>query len=88
MGAQFWKSEEELFKLVREELFTAVVGDVMDKMGLMHQFLPPQIQPLRDDMVVVGRAMTVLQADVFAEKIRGGLSRVGGIRFPGAVPGP
>jgi len=76
MAAQFWKSEEELFKLVREELFTAVVGDVMDKMGLMHQFLPPQIQPLRDDMIAVGRAMTVLQADVFAEKTDSGVNEL------------
>jgi regulator of RNase E activity RraA len=76
MAAQFWKSEEELFKLVREELFTAVVGDVMDKMGLMHQFLPPQIQSLCDDMIVVGRAMTVLQADVFVETSESAVNEV------------
>jgi len=35
----------------------------MDLMGHQHQFLPPQIQPLRDDMIVVGRAMPVLEAD-------------------------
>ena len=39
----------------------------MDKMGLLRQFLPPEIKPLREDMVVLGRAMTVLEADVFAE---------------------
>jgi regulator of RNase E activity RraA len=33
-------------------------------MGLLRQFLPPQIKPLRNDMVVTGRAMTVLEADV------------------------
>jgi regulator of RNase E activity RraA len=44
-------------------LFTAVVGDVMDLLGHQHQFLPPQIQPLRDDMMVVGRAMPALEAD-------------------------
>ena len=31
--------------------------------------MPPQIRPLRDDMVVIGRAMTVLEADVFDENI-------------------
>jgi regulator of RNase E activity RraA len=62
-----WKSAEELFDLIRRELFTAVVGDVMDKMGLRRQFLPPQIRPLRDDMVVIGRAMPVLTTDVFGE---------------------
>jgi regulator of RNase E activity RraA len=59
-----WGSDEELFDTLRRELFTAVVGDVMDTMGLLRQFLPPQIKPLRNDMVVTGRAMTVLEADV------------------------
>jgi regulator of RNase E activity RraA len=52
-------------------LFTCVVGDVLDKLGRYHQFLPPQIQPLRPDMVVIGRAMPVLSVDVFAEKLVG-----------------
>ena len=59
-----WGSDEELFDTLRRELFTAVVGDVMDTMRLLRQFLPPQIKPLRNDMVVTGRAMTVLEADV------------------------
>src|SRR5260370_24998396 len=64
---KLWSSDEELTALVRRELFTAVVGDVMDKLNLRRQFLPPQIRPLRDDMVVFGRAMPVLEADVFAD---------------------
>ncbi|MBL8131539.1 MAG: RraA family protein [Anaerolineae bacterium] len=68
----YWESDDELFALARRELFTAVVGDIMDKMGLMNQFLPPQIQPLRDDMVVIGRAMPVLEADMFEEKSSSG----------------
>jgi regulator of RNase E activity RraA len=64
----YWQTEEELFALIRRELFTAVIGDVMDKIGLQRQFLPPQIQPLRDDMVVLGRAMPVLETDVFEER--------------------
>jgi regulator of RNase E activity RraA len=62
-----WGSDEELYDTIRRELFTAVVGDVMDTMGLLRQFLPPQIKPLHDDMVIIGRAMTVLEADVFTE---------------------
>jgi regulator of RNase E activity RraA len=61
------KSDDELFATARGELFPAVVGDVMDKMGLLHQFLPPAIRPAHHDMVVVGRAMPVLEADVFFE---------------------
>lgn len=68
---KLWQSDDELFKLARAELFTAVVGDVMDKLGLQRQFLPPQIQPLRPDMVAVGRAMPALEADVFAAQVDG-----------------
>ena len=39
----------------------------MDSIGFRHQFLPPQIKPLSNDMIVVGRSMPVLEADVFAE---------------------
>lgn len=67
MPVTTWRSDDELFALVKKELYSAVVGDIMDKMGLLHQFLPPKVQPLRDDMFVVGRAMTVLEADVFEE---------------------
>ena len=59
-----WKDDKALFSLIKEELYTAVIGDIMDKMGDTRQFLPPQIRPLRDDMLVAGRAMTVLEADV------------------------
>ena len=57
-----WTSDEELFARARRELFSAVIGDTLDRLGRRHQFLPPEIQPLRDDMVVVGRAMPVLEA--------------------------
>lgn len=67
-----WTTDDELFTLCRAELFTAVVGDVMDKLGLLRQFLPAKIQPLREDMVTIGRAMTVLEADVFCEHNVGG----------------
>jgi regulator of RNase E activity RraA len=70
-GAKAWNSDEELFSIAQRELFTCVVGDVMDKLELQHQFLPPQIRPLSRDMTVVGRAMPTLAVDVFAEKISG-----------------
>jgi regulator of RNase E activity RraA len=61
-----WRDDAELFLLVREKLFSAVIGDVLDSMGLLHQFLPPEIRPLHRDMVVIGRAMPVLERDVRA----------------------
>lgn len=65
-----WSSDDDLFTIAERELFTCVVGDVMDKLNLVHQFLPPQIQPLRQDMVLIGRAMPVLSGDVFEESIK------------------
>ena len=67
-----WKNDTELFTLMRQELFSAVIGDVMDKSGYQHQFLAPQIKALRSDMLVAGRAMPVLEADVFEEQASGG----------------
>lgn len=58
---------QEWFTVIRRELFTAVVGDVMDRMGLLHRFLPAAIKPIDPAMVVVGRAMPVLEVDVFDE---------------------
>jgi regulator of RNase E activity RraA len=71
-----WKNDDELFALARRELFTCVVGDVMDKMQLLHQFLPPQIHPLHGEMVTIGRAMPVLATDVFAEKVSGSANKL------------
>lgn len=62
-----WRDDAELFTLARRELFTAVAGDVLDRMGLRHQFLAPRIKPIDPEMVVIGRAMPVLQADFFEE---------------------
>jgi regulator of RNase E activity RraA len=66
-----WNSDQDLFALARKELFTAVVGDTMDRLGFTHQFLPPQIVPIRDDTVVIGRAMPVLVSDYFSERVEG-----------------
>jgi regulator of RNase E activity RraA len=57
-----WHSDAELFNLVRRELYTPVVGDILDRSGRVHQFLPPSVRPLREEMIVVGRAMPVEQA--------------------------
>ncbi len=64
---KLWNTDDELFSLAKAELFPALVGDVLDKAGLLHQFLPPAIKPVGNHMVVIGRAYTVLEADVFEE---------------------
>lgn len=59
-----WKNDGELFRLMRERLFTAILGDVLDLHGYRNQFLPPECRPLRPHMIVCGRAMTVCEMDV------------------------
>jgi len=59
-----WKSDTELFALVERELYTPVVGDILDTLGRYHQFLPQPVQPMVETMKVVGRAMPVLMIDV------------------------
>jgi len=59
----------ELFETVRTRLFTAVIGDVMDTQGLTRQFLPPSIRGITPDMMVVGRAMPVLEADCVGDVV-------------------
>ena len=61
-----WHNESEMLHVMKTELYSSVIGDILDQMGYEHQFLPSRIQPLREHMVVAGRAMTVLEADVCA----------------------
>ncbi|WP_282055843.1 RraA family protein [Maribacter luteus] len=66
---KYYNSFEELKKLAHTELFTALVGDVMDKMGYLHQFLPAQLKPVDSKSIVFGKAMPVIEADVFGEQL-------------------
>src|SRR5215472_7067028 len=63
-----WKSDSELFSLCARELYTPVVGDILDDLGFTRQFLPQPIQPLREEMKLAGRAMPVLMIDVFGKQ--------------------
>ena len=80
-----WNSDEELFGIARKELFTALVGDILDKLGYLNQFLSAKIKPLSSDMVVIGRAMTVVEADIHGEIVENGhnpmLAKPFGIMF-------
>jgi len=59
-----WKSDSELFELIKTHLYTPVVGDILDVLGFTHQFLPQAVQPLLPEMKLAGRAMPVLMIDV------------------------
>ena len=60
-------ADADLFAALTGELFTAVVGDVLDAMGHRHQFLPAGIASLAPKSKIVGRAMPVLEADVYSD---------------------
>lgn len=62
-----WQNDDQLFALIKRELYTAVVGDILDKLNYQKQFLPPYIQPIKADMILAGRAMTVLESDVHGD---------------------
>lgn len=66
---KIWHNDKELFEIAKSELFVALVGDILDTLGYQHQFLPPNIKPLNNDFVLIGRAMPVLEADVFEESV-------------------
>ncbi len=59
------QTDIERFELIRTRLYTAVIGDIMDRLGRTHQFLPPEIRPLTPDMRIAGRAMPALVGDVY-----------------------
>ena len=75
-----WNDDKELFDLMKEKLYTPVVGDILDQMGYKHQFLPAAIRPLEalvpadafidrsqpdNRLKLAGYACTVLENDVF-----------------------
>ncbi len=59
------ENEAGLFQLMKEVLYTPVVGDILDGLGCYHQFLPQPIQPALTSMKMVGRAMPALMIDVY-----------------------
>src|SRR6478752_1868359 len=60
-----WNNDSELFELFKSELYTPVVGDILDDLGYYHQFLPQPIQPIRIEDKLIGRAMPVVMIDVY-----------------------
>jgi len=58
-------SDRDYIAAIKEKLYTPVVGDILDQMGYQHQFLPPEITPLKDNMKIFGKAYPVLEHNVF-----------------------
>src|SRR5665213_3832614 len=59
-----------LFKQILEDLFTPVVGDILDRERRWHQFLPQPIKPLNPSLRLLGRAFPVQIASVAGPQSR------------------
>jgi len=63
-----WKNDQELFAIMKKELYSPVICDVLDTIGYQHQYLPNRIQALRPTDVMVGRAYPTIICDVYGEQ--------------------
>lgn len=63
-----FKNASEMLETIKKELYTPVVGDILDTMGLYHQFIPQAVRPLDNSMKLAGFAMPVLMIDVYGEQ--------------------
>ena len=60
-----WDNDTELFDMMEEHLYAAVISDALDAAGFRQQAMRHTIRPLLPETVVVGRAMPVLCLDVY-----------------------
>ena len=60
-----FKNDREMFELMEAKLYTAACCDIMDGFNYRYQAMKPNIRPISEDMVVVGRAKTILTVDVY-----------------------
>lgn len=56
------------FEPIKSFLYSPVIGDILDGMGYVHQFLPQAIQPMTLEMRIVGRAFPVQIADAWGKQ--------------------
>lgn len=64
-------SDESVLAEMRGRFFCALLSDVLDNLGYQNQALPARIRPLDENLVMVGRARTMLFADVYAQPAPG-----------------
>lgn len=50
---------------LRETMFTALLSDCLDQVGLRHQAMPSRIRPLDEARILVGRARTAAYMEVY-----------------------
>ncbi|MGC9349140.1 MAG: RraA family protein [Anaerolineae bacterium] len=55
----------EYYDAINKELYTAVLADIMDRLGYREQIVAPHIRPLYPEATIVGRAATMLAVDTY-----------------------
>ena len=58
-------ADDHLLDTLREKLYVSVVSDVLDAQGFHDQAMAARIRPLTPESRIVGRALTVLTADIY-----------------------
>lgn len=58
-------ASNKYYEDLKSKLYSAVISDSLDSFGFREQTMSPEIRPLNENMIVVGRAKTVLAADVY-----------------------
>lgn len=59
------RNDEKVFSTLKEQLYTAVISDVLDSMGHREQVMRAELNSLTEGAVVVGRARTLLAVDYY-----------------------
>lgn len=57
--------DNAVFDLMEKELYSPVIGDILDKMGFPQQTMAARLRPIYAEAVVVGRAMPILGMEVY-----------------------
>ena len=61
--------QDRLLEIMRNDLYVAVVSDVLDSIGLHDQAMDDRLRPLAPEMRLVGRAHTVMTADIYERRL-------------------
>jgi len=76
------EEEQSIFDEISQNLYTEAISDILDEMGFCNQVISPDlgIKPLHPDMVLIGRALNLLndldtRSDEPYEKVREELQR-------------
>jgi len=63
-----FKDDLDMLQFMKTNLYSAVLSDALDYIGLYNQAMRVNIRPIYPEAVVVGRALTVLSVDVYGRK--------------------